>query len=98
MTLLILIAIPSQAMSQELPELAAPIKIFANGEPINAQRGHLAPFIADFTGDGVKHLLVGHPGEGRLRIYRNAGTAADPRFANYVWLREGEDDGTVPAN
>ena len=42
-------------------------------------------------------LLVGQFDEGRLRIYRNLGTNASPRFEGYQWFEAGGAVGSVPA-
>jgi hypothetical protein len=79
-------------------DLAPPVKLMAGGKPIDVDVGHAAPFVADFAGDGVRHLLVGQFGGGKLRIYRNAGTAAEPRFDAFTWFRAGGAEGSVPAS
>ena len=73
-------------------DLAPPVKIAAAGKPINVDVGHAAPCVADFTGDGTLHLLVGQFGDGKLRVYRNEGTKTDPRFGTFTWF-----DGKVPS-
>ena len=78
-------------------ELAAPVRIEAGGEPINVDIGHAAPFFADFDGDKVLDLLVGQFGEGKLRVYRNLGTDAEPKFGDVSWFEAGGELGTVPS-
>lgn len=77
--------------------LAPPVIVEADGEPIDVEVGHAAPHFADFDEDGVPDLLVGQFGEGKLRIYRNEGTAAEPVFKNFTWFKAGADLGVVPA-
>ncbi|MFW6125218.1 MAG: FG-GAP repeat domain-containing protein [Pirellulales bacterium] len=74
-----------------------PIKIQAGGEPINVEVGHAAPFVADFDGDGLKDLLVGQFGGGKLRIYANRGTNSQPRFEDFTWFEAGGATGSVPS-
>src|SRR5262245_26944445 len=80
-------------------ELAKPTRVEAGGRPIDIGGvGHSAPFLADFYGDGKRHLLVGTFPEGHLRIYRNLGTNQAPKFdAMYEVFLGGSRDGTVPA-
>ena len=56
-----------------------------------------APCVADLAGDGTMYLLVGQFGEGKLRVYRNAGTKAEPRFDKFSWFRAGGVDAKVPS-
>ena len=80
-------------------ELAPPVQVQADGKPIDiTEIGHAAPFHADFDGDGKRDLLVGQFGGGKLRVYKNTGTEAEPKFANYEYFKAGADLGTVPAS
>jgi hypothetical protein len=54
-------------------ELALPVRLEADGRPIDTDVGHAAPFVTDFDGDGVQDLLVGQFGSGLLWFYRNEG-------------------------
>jgi hypothetical protein len=89
---------PLLARAGDLHGLEPPVPIEAGGRPIDVERdGHSAPFLGDFDGDGIKDLLVGQYHEGRLRIYRNSGTEARPRFESFSWFEAGGDIGRVPA-
>jgi hypothetical protein len=77
-------------------ELAEPVRIEADGKPIDTETGHAAPCVADIDGDGVQDLLVGQFGKGLLWIYRNEGTNAEPRLAAGVKFKDGDKDGCVP--
>jgi hypothetical protein len=79
-------------------ELLPPVRILAGGSAIDAELGHAAPFFVDFDGDGVKHLLVGQFGDGKLAIYRNSGTNKEPRFDKKEWFHAGAGIGRVPAS
>ena len=88
----------SSGWSQTLSdELEPPVQVVAGGGAIDVQRsGHAAPFFVDFDGDGRKDLLVGEIDDGRLRIYRNVGTNAEPKFGEYEWFKVGAELGRVP--
>lgn len=77
-------------------ELEEPIRLEANGQPIDTTIGHAAPLVADWDGDGVQDLLVGQFGEGLLWIFRNEGTNAEPLLAEGKKFKEGRPEGTVP--
>ena len=79
-------------------DLAPPVHVQAGGRPIDvALDGHSAPFYGDIDGDGINDLLVGQFDEGQLRIYRNLGTNASPRFEGYQRFEAGGALGSVPA-
>jgi len=79
-------------------DLAPPVQVYAGGKPIDvALVGHSAPFYGDVDGDGINDLLVGQFDQGQLRIYRNLGTNASPRFEGYQWFEAGGTLGSVPA-
>jgi FG-GAP repeat len=85
------------APAEAARELAPPVRIEAAGKPVDTAIGHAAPFVGDFDGDGVPDLLVGQFGDGILWIYRNEGTAAQPRLAAGVKFQEGREEGRVPS-
>ena len=78
------------------PYLSPPVRIEADGKPIDTEVGHAAPFVGDFDGDGTPDLLVGQFAEGKLRVYRNVATAREPRFDKFEWFKAGGDFGKVP--
>ena len=80
------------------PELDAPFRVMADGELIDVDVGHAAPFFANFDNDGLKDLLVGQFGDGKLRIYRNIGTRSEPMFSDFFYFQAAGADGTVPAS
>ncbi len=78
-------------------DLLPPVAIEAGGQRLDVERiGHSAPFVGDFDGDGVRDLLVGQFHDGRLRIYRNSGTNAKPKFDSYTWFKAGGAIASVP--
>jgi hypothetical protein len=82
---------------QPAPGLAPPVKLLADGKPINVDIGHAAPFVADLNGDGTLHLLVGQFGDGKCRVYRNEGTRTKPSFKDFSWLQAGGTAAKVPS-
>ena len=91
----------STAAAENAPakaQLAPPVRVEAEGGPIDVTDvGHAAPFLGDIDGDGKRDLLVGQFGGGKLRIYRNTGADAEPRFGKYEFMKAGADLGVVPA-
>jgi hypothetical protein len=77
-------------------ELAEPVRIEAEGKPIDTESGHAAPFVGDFDGDGLADLLVGQMGDGLLRVYLNRGSKAAPALGTGAKFQEGRPEGTVP--
>jgi hypothetical protein len=63
--------------------------------------GYSVPSCADWDADGVRDLIVGEGGggyaDGRVRIYRNVGSAAAPSFAGYVYAMADGDTLVWPA-
>jgi hypothetical protein len=91
----LLLAAPVGA--SESGELRPPFQLQADGKALDVQRsGHSAPFVGDFYEDGSLCLLVGQYADGRLRIYRNNGTRAQPRFDSYTWFEAGGKIASVP--
>jgi hypothetical protein len=79
-------------------QLAPPVRVEAEGGPIDVTDiGHAAPFLGDVDDDGKRDLLVGQFGGGKLRIYKNTGTEAEPKFGKYEFMKAGADLGVVPA-
>jgi hypothetical protein len=96
MTSLLAVSTPAAEVASNLQ---LPVQIQASGQPLDVQRdGHSAPFVGDFDGDGVRDLLVGQYDQGRLRLYRNAGTNTEPLFQDYDWLKAEGELATVPTS
>src|SRR5207244_1598211 len=93
----LLLCCPAPLLAQEAGSLKAPVRLMADGKPINVDVGHAAPFVGDFYGDGKMQLLVGQFGDGKLRIYPNVGTAKQPRFDKFAWFLDGTPEGRVPS-
>src|SRR5437867_12208777 len=81
----------------ESNELLPPVQVQVGGRALDIERqGHAAPFAGDFYEDGGLCLLVGQFNDGRLRVYRNTGTRAKPRFDSYTWFEAGGKIASVP--
>ncbi len=90
-------AAPPLVFAGEAPRLGAPIQVKDGDRAIDVEIGHAAPLLEDWDGDGKPDLLVGQFGNGKLRLYRNAGTAAEPRFKGFEWVQAGGGDAKIPA-
>jgi hypothetical protein len=49
--------------------------------------GYAIPCVTDWNGDGKKDLLVGYQSAGKIALYLNLGTDAQPRFTNFTNLK-----------
>jgi hypothetical protein len=95
--MLALLVAVAQADAKPSPGLAPGKKLEAVGKAIDVEVGHAAPAYVDFDGDGLKDLLVGQFGSGKLRIYKNVGSSSQPKFEEFEFLQAGGQDATVPA-
>jgi len=63
--------------------------------------GYSVPSCADWDADGARDLIVGEGGNGypngRVRVYRNVGSAEAPAFAGFVYAMADGDTLTWPA-
>ncbi len=87
MTLLILASMTLAGANASV--FAPPFRVQAEEGYINVAQCHAAPVYEDIDGDGVKELLVGQFGEGRIRLYRNHGTNERPVFKEHMLLQAG---------
>jgi len=76
--------------TQEYPELAEGKRIEADGKPITARSNKLAEVyskinMADWDGDGLNDLLIGH--DHTIILYKNVGTQSAPRFQTPTLIR-----------
>ena len=78
---------PSTRPQPERPTGFHPPEVILDG----SEYGRLYPAFADIDGDGKIDMLVGN-WLGRLLVFRNTGTNAQPVYAKPTWLDE-----TVPS-
>ncbi len=77
-------------------QFETPIRLEAGGKPIDTEIGHAGPGYFDIDRDGKRDLLVGQFGGGKLRIYRNVGTDAEPKFGDLEWFKVDGEVVTTP--
>ena len=94
------IFLPAIALACAVPaqQFEKPVRIEAGGEPITTEIGHSAPYTCDWDGDGKRDLLVGQFGDGKLFVYINEGTNAEPVYAEGSLFEADGRAGTVPAS
>lgn len=73
------------------------VKLAADGKVIDVDVGHLVPCSVDWNEDGRKDLIVGQFSGGRIRLYLNRGTDAEPAFTDFTYLRAGGKEIRLPA-
>ena len=82
-----------------IPTFAAPTTLQAAGAELKVD-GYSVPSLADWNDDGLADLIVGEKtaaGTGKVRVYLNSGTNAEPVYGSSVFARGGEGDVSVPA-
>lgn len=77
---------PAERTPQLDNRIDNPIRLTAGDQPISVDIGHAHPLVIDWTGNGVNDLLVGQFGDGKLRLYRNTGTNAEPKFDGFEYV------------
>ncbi len=92
-SLLLLLATHTVTFASDLMD---PVRLEANGKPIDMTQGNAAPFVVDFDGDGQVDLLLGQRGDCKLRIYRNLGNNSEPRLGPSAWFMAGGEEASLP--
>lgn len=92
------VVLSATAFAADPPMFEPPFRISAGDEWIDVDIGHAAPWVIDWDGDGKDDLLVGQFGEGKLRIYRNVGTNAAPKFGqDFALFQTRKGLGSIPS-
>jgi len=82
---------PPLIMTNMTPTLRAAILIKDGDNPLSI--GHTtSPEVIDWNNDGKKDLLVGTFSEGKIKLFLNQGTDADPIFAGGEFLQAGGEE------
>ncbi len=91
---LVMAALSSAAWAGD--ELSKPMPVLFGKSQLDVELfGHAAPFVADIDDDGRQDLLVGESYQGRMRIYRNVGGKAEPKFADHTPFKDGDRTGCL---
>jgi hypothetical protein len=81
------------------PQLAAPVRLEADGKPINigdlSSIAHAGPWIADVDNDGDRDLLVGDF-PGYFWLFDNVGSESEPKYTAKGKLQAGGVDAKTP--
>ncbi len=81
------------------PDLSPPVRLEADGEPINigklSSAAHAGPWIADVDGDGDRDLLVGDL-VGYFWLFENIGTEEKPVYTSKFQLQAGGEHAKTP--
>ena len=86
-----ILLLPSLLIAQAPP--FGPVDyVKANGSPITVDVGHANPCVVDWDGDGLKDLLVGQFGSGKIRFYKNSSTNEAPVFTDFSYLQSDGSD------
>ena len=87
-------------LSFAIPTFAAPTTLQAAGADLKVD-GYSVPSLADWNNDGLTDLVVGEKtaaGTGKVRVYLNSGTNADPVYGSFVFAQGAGGDLSVPAS
>ncbi len=87
------------ASPAERGELAPPVRLEADGRPIDigtlSKYAHAGPWLADVDGDGDRDLLVGDF-PGYFWFFQNAGTEREPVYTSKGKLQAGGTAAKTP--
>jgi hypothetical protein len=87
-------------LSFAIPSFDAPRAIQAAGADLKVD-GYSVPSLTDWNNDGLADLVVGEKttaGTGKVRVYLNSGTNADPVYGAFEFAQGADGDLSVPAS
>lgn len=78
----------------DAPILDEGVYIFDGALPLEVDR-HSTPEVVDWNNDGLKDLIVGQFGYGKITLFLNQGTDINPVFNGGSFLKSGSVDLTT---
>ena len=96
-SLMLVVALPTVQDPVQGDRLAAPVRLTADGDPIDtgAYIGHSGPLLEDITGDGRPELLVGNF-RGHVQVFANTSKEGAPTWEAKGLLQAAGADLRVP--
>jgi hypothetical protein len=95
----VFLAVCAVPLAAQEPTLAEPVRLEADGAPIEigalSNIAHAGPWLGDFTGDGIRDLLVGDF-PGYFWLFENKGSDQAPKFTSKGKLQAGGTDAKTP--
>ena len=76
------------------PVLDKGVYIYDGAKPMEVDR-HSTPEVVDWNNDGMKDLIVGQFGYGKITLFLNQGTDLNPVFDGGTFLKSGGSDITT---
>ncbi|MFC1554869.1 FG-GAP repeat domain-containing protein [candidate division KSB1 bacterium] len=73
------------------------VQVLASGTPVDVETGHSVPAVGDWNNDGKKDLITGQFSGGKIRLYLNNGTDAEPVFNDFKYMKAGGKEISLPA-
>ncbi len=88
------LALTLSALSPQGPQFAPPVRLQADGKPIQVEApGFACPSWFDVDRDGKQDLVVGQFADGKMKVYRGLGGG---KLAAGTWLQADGKDAEVP--
>ncbi|MFC1477390.1 hypothetical protein ACFL6L_02875 [candidate division KSB1 bacterium] len=73
------------------------VKLMVDGKPINVTQGHSVPAVFDWNNDGKKDIITGQFRDGKISLYLNRGTDAQPVFKDFEYMKAGGKEISLPS-